>query len=44
VGREKHCHFLVAAEAPDELPDPVAGLRVEPGGRLVEEQDAWPVL
>jgi hypothetical protein len=41
---EKHGHVLVAAVPADEFPDLVAGLRVEPGSRLVEEQDARPVL
>ena len=44
VRREKHRHVLVAAQPADEFPDLVAGLRVEPAGRLVEEQDARPVL
>ena len=44
VRREKHRHLLVAAQLADEFPDLVAGLRVEPGGRLVEEQNPRPVL
>jgi hypothetical protein len=44
VRREKHRHLLVAAEPADEFPDLVARLRVEPGSRLVEKQDARPVL
>src|SRR5580692_7281132 len=44
VCREKHRHLLVAAEGADKFPDLVAGLGVEPAGRLVEEQDARPVL
>jgi hypothetical protein len=35
---------FVAAQPADEFPDPIAGLRVEPAGGLVEEQDARPVL
>jgi len=36
--------MFVPAQPPDEFPDLVAGLGVEPGSRLVEEQDARPVL
>ena len=43
VRREEHRHLLVATQPADEFPDLVAGLRVEPGGRLVEKQDARPV-
>src|SRR5439155_21818124 len=33
----------VRNQLPDDLPELVATLGVEPGGRFVEEQDGWPV-
>ena len=44
VRREERRHALLTAEAADELPDLVAGLGVEPAGRLIEKQDARLVL
>ena len=38
--REEHRHAVLARETVHLLPERAAALRVEPGGRLVEEEDA----
>ena len=39
LGGEEDRHAELVVQPPDLLPDPGAAHRVEPGGRLVEEQD-----
>ena len=41
--RQEHRHAVLAREPGDLLPEGRAALRVEPRGRLVEEEDARPV-
>jgi hypothetical protein len=42
VVRRQHDAGLLPGQVPHHLPEAAPGLRIESGGRLVEEQQLWP--